>query len=157
MPMYAQDVKIDPTLSGALSGVGSPGYNAYNQIGSNYGAARKKLGSAAAPGSYADQRLSATQGLDVGNLETALAGGLGDTAYKNKLSERGYNQNVGLANEIGSLNKPDLLQQIFGGIGAVGGPLATYAGMKGRTPLGGGRANPYMASYPSVSDYADMA
>lgn len=165
MPLYASDVKIPADLSGAISGVGSPGYNAYNQINSNYGAARKKLKTdtsvrgmagdpTANPNSYESQRLAATQGLDIGSLESALGGGLGDTAYKNRLGEREYDQNTQLADEIGALNKPDLLQQIFGGIGAVGGPIATYYGLRG---LRGGKLGgpPKVASYPS-SDVMDL-
>lgn len=153
MALYASDVKINPTLAGSISGSGSPGYNAYNAINSNYGAARKKLiddattrGVSAGPGSYADQRLTTTQGLDTGNLEAALGGGLGNTAYQDTLAQREYGQNTQLANEVGRLNKPDLLQQILSGVGNVGGTAAQIYGAWGKN------SSP---RYPQVADYSD--
>jgi|SRR5882672_890591 len=140
MALYASGVKIDPTLSGTLSGVGT---GAYNAIGSNYDAAKKKmqqegqvLGRPAGSNSYGAQRLGQTQGLDVGNLESSLGGGVGNTAYKDTLDQREYEQNRQLAEEAGRLNKPDLLSQILGGIGSVGGTAAGIYGAygKNRTP-----------------------
>lgn len=154
MALYASDVKIPPDLSGAISGVGSPGYSAYNTINANYGAAKKRMmGDAATlgmnpdvmtgPNSYGGQRLAATQGLDVGNLESALGGGLGQTGYQNTLQQRDYEQQRQLAEEIGRLNKPDLLQQILGGVGSVGGTAAQIYGAYGRN------------RQPNVPNYGD--
>lgn len=143
MALYASGVQIPTDLSGIISGPGSPGYNAYNTIGSNYAAAKNKLmGDAAArgmnpagvvsPDSYGGQRMAAVQGLDVGNLESALGGGLGNTAYQNTLAQRDFGQQSQLAQEIARLNKPDLLQQILGGIGSVGGTAAQIYGAWGK-------------------------
>lgn len=154
MALYASGVQINPTLSGAISGQGSPGYNAYNTINKNYAGAQQGLANDAAargmnpagsvgPNSYAGNRFATTQGLDTGNLESALGGGLGNTAYQNALAQRDYTQNVGLANEVGALNKPNLLQQVLGGIGNVGGTAAQVYGAWGKngtpsTPQPGG-------------------
>lgn len=138
--LYATDVKIPPDLGASLKGIGT---NAYNSIGSNYDAARKKLSDEAsargmkgsaitAPGSYSGQRFGASQGLDVGNLESALGGGLANTGYQDTLAQRDYEQNRQLAEEAGSLNKPDLLQQILGGIGSVGGTVGGIYGAFGK-------------------------
>ena len=139
MPLYASGVTLPADLSQSLSGIGA---NAYNQIGSNYGAAKTKLqndatargmngATVAGPGSYAGTRLAATQGLDTGNLESALGGGLGNTAYQNQLQQRGFQQNEDLARQVAAMNKPDLLQQILGGAGAVGGTAAKIYGAWG--------------------------
>lgn len=163
MSLYSSDVKIDPTLSGTLSGVGTP---AYNTINSNYDAAKKKLmgdasargmngAAAVAPGSYAGTRLAATQGLDTGNLETALGQGIGSTAYNNTLQNREYNQNTQLANEIGALNKPDLLQQILSGVGNVGGTAAGIYGAWGKNAKAPTPASP-VASYQQPPSYYDF-
>ena len=136
MALFASGVQLPSDLSQSIGGVG---IKTYNQIGSNYDAARKKLAAdasarglsgtqAVAPGSYADQRLNASKGLDVGNLEASLGGGLGNTAYQNALGERGYNQDMALTNEIADLNKPSMLEQVLGGAGAAGGGLAQLAG-----------------------------
>lgn len=154
MALYAGNVNIDPTLSGALSGANGPGTNAYNKIKQNYGQAQGQFGADAAargmsasaavgPGSYAGDQFATKQGLDVGNLESALGGGLGKTAYQNTLAQRDFGQNEQLAEQAGALNKPDLLQEILGGIGGVGKTAATYYGMK----KGGGSGN--MAPPPS--------
>jgi hypothetical protein len=87
--------------------------------------------------SYAANRYGVQQGLDTGNLEATLGGGLGDTAYKDVLSQRGYNQQSDLANQIAQLNKPSLLDQIFKGVGAIGKPVAAYAGAGGFDSSGG--------------------
>lgn len=138
--LYASDVKIPDALSGAIS---STGTNAYNTIASNYGKAKGQFGqdatargmngnAATGPGSYAGNRFATTQGLDVGNLESVLGGGLGNTAYNDTLAQRDFQQQEQLAEEAAALNKPDLLQQILGGIGNVGGTAAQIYGMYGK-------------------------
>jgi hypothetical protein len=141
--LYASDVRVPADLSGSLSGTGSPGFNAYNAINSNYVNAKKQFGadaqargmngaSSVGPNSYAGNRFGTMQGLDVGNLESALGGELGNTAYGNTLQQRDFGQQEQIASEIAALNKPDLLQSILGGIGNVGGTAAQIYGMYGR-------------------------
>lgn len=141
--LYAGNVNIDPTLSGALSGSNGPGAVAYNKIKKNYSNASDQFGAdasvrgmnakaATGPGSYAGSQFGIKQGLDVGNLEAALGGGLGETAYKDTLAKRDFGQQEQIANETAALNKPDLLQQILGGVGAVGGTAAGIYGAFGR-------------------------
>lgn len=144
MPLLASDVKLPNDLGSVFSGIGT---NASNNISNNYNLARQKAASDATaqgfrgPLDYTTQRLGTTQGLDIGNLSSGLAGGLGDTAYKDTLSQRDYNQKMQLAEEAARLNKPSLLEQVFSGIGAVGKPIATYAGMGGFSGGGGGGAS----------------
>lgn len=145
--LYASDVKIPASLSGAIGGAGGPGYNAYNNISTNYAGAKQSAGAdasargmnptaATAPSSYAGNRFSTAQGLDTGNLEAALGGGLGNTAYQDTLAQRDYDQSRQLAEETARLNKPDLLQQVLSGIGGVGSAAGQVYGAygKGRTP-----------------------
>jgi len=139
LPIQASGVKISPDLTGAISGIGA---NAYNTIGSNYNKARQQqmqegnvLGlpsAATGPNSYGAQRMAATQGLDVGNLESALGGGLGETSYQDTLSQRDFLQKQQLAEEAAKLAKPSLLQEILGGIGSVGGTGAQIYGAWGK-------------------------
>lgn len=146
--LYAKDIKIDPTLMGALSGHGSPGTNAYNAIGANYDKARSQFGTdakarglrgstAAGPGSYAGGRFDTAQNLDIGALEAALAGGLGNASYENQLQEREFNQNSELAREAAELNKPGLFEEILAGLGGAGKTAGTYYGMRGMSGGGG--------------------
>lgn len=135
MSLLASDVKLPPDLASTFSGIGT---NAYNQIGQNYGGAMAKAGSdnsarglPGGAGSYATQRLGAQEGLDTGNLEAGLGGDLGNTAYKNALDQRNFQQQSQLANIIGAAGAPSLLQEVFKGFGSVGTPLAMMAGMKG--------------------------
>lgn len=142
--LYASGVTIPSDLSGALSGVGTP---SYNTIGANYAAAKGKLArgattmgmngaAAAGPNSYAGNQLNMAQGRDVGNLESALGGGLGNTAYQNTLQQRDFTQNEDLARQVADLNKPDLLQQILSGVGNVGGTAARIYGAWGKNAPG---------------------
>lgn len=160
MPMYASDVKIAPDLSSAIGGIGK---NAYGAINSNYDAAKQKMLQDAnargmapgGPNSYGSQRMATSQGLDVGGLESAIGGGLGDTSYKDKLAQREFEQNKSLAEEAASLNKPGLLEQILGGIGQVGGPMAqAYGAWGGRKTqnVGGGGGNAYDIMNPGPLD-----
>jgi len=134
-PWTAKDITVDPSLDAAFGNVGT---NAQNAIGKNYtnlasrqateGAVR---GQAPGSNSYGTQRLGTQQGLDIGGLRSALGGEIGNTAYENMKQTRDYGQNAQLAQETAALNKPDILSQIFSSVGAVGKPVATYAGMGG--------------------------
>lgn len=158
MTMFAGGVALPPDLKQALSGVGAGGTSGINDI---YAKQKQRMDQEAAtkvPGnvnSYGPQRMATQQGLDQGNLEAALGGTLGDTGYNNALQEREFGQNEALARQIGSLNKPDLLQQILSGIGNVGSPIATYYGLKGNKPsfTAGNQPFPQGQSYmnPPVS------
>jgi len=142
MPLVAGDVKLPPDLSSVFSGIGT---NAYNKIGQNYGAAGSRMTfdpSTGGPGSgttdYQRQRLAATQGLDIGNLEAGVGSQLGQTAYSNQLSQRDYEQQKYLTDLIGDAAAPSELQQIFSGIGG---------GARAATPwlaLRGMNADPYL-------------
>lgn len=138
-PITAQNTTISPDLAKTLGTVGT---SAAGAIGANYAGAKSKLASdaaargmsatkAVAPNSYAGSRLATTQGLDQGNLESALGGQLASTAYQDKLQQRDYGQQLSLAQQIADLNRPSTLQQIFQGIGAAGKTGAAYAGAAG--------------------------
>ena len=143
MALTAQNIGIDPTLKGILSGPGSPGYTAQNNITNNYKSALGTIGSDASargmngaaamgPNSYAGQQSGIQQNLATGNLESALGSGLGNTAYNDALQNRDFQQNVNLAKQVAALNKPDLLQQILSGVGNVGGTAASIYGAWGK-------------------------
>lgn len=170
MSLYASGVTIDPTLSGSLAGVGSPGYNASNNIAANYAAAKKKMGNdasvrrmnataATGPSSYGGNQLAVKQGLDTGNLESALGGGLGTTAYQNALQQRDFEQQESLANQVGSLNGMNTLEQVLGGVGSVGSAAATAYGAFGKNKTGNNQnpPNPSYANTPApMSLYGDQ-
>jgi hypothetical protein len=161
MALYASGVAIPQSLSATLGGANGAGTNAYNKINQNYGTAKSQFASdaqargmngtaAVSPNSYGGSQFSTKQGLDVGNLESALGGGLGDTAYQDTLAQRDFGQQQQLAEETAALNKPDLLQQILGGVGAVGGTAANIYGAygKNRTPSTG--SDPFAGVYGNV-------
>jgi hypothetical protein len=149
-PMQASGVGVPSDLSGAISGAGT---NAYNAIGAGYNNARQKMVSdararglppgAGGPNSYGGNQASTYQNLDTGNLAAALGGGLGNTAYQNSLQSRQFQQNEDLAQQVAALNRPDLLQQILGGLAGVGKTAATYYGMGGFGGRGGGSGMRY--------------
>lgn len=149
MTLLASDVALPPDLLSSLSGFGS---NAYNAINNNYNAASQKqaqdqsVKGYASPGgnSYGAERLAATKGLDIGNLEAGLGGGLGNTAYTNAIQQRNFGQQKQIADLIGGAMAPTTLQQIFAGIGGGAGAgmsLLPFLGMMGGGG-GGGYSNP---------------
>jgi hypothetical protein len=153
-PLTAKNINISPDLKATLGGIGT---SAYNNIGANYGgAATKMAGDTAARGlapgsnSYGAERLGATKALDTGNLESALGGQMGQTAYSNALANRDYGQQMTLADQIAALNRPSTLSQIFSGIGAVGKPVAQYAGMGGFKNWGSPPTDPMAGVYGQV-------
>lgn len=136
MALFAGDVTIPNDLTQTMSGIGT---NATNAIKSNYSRLKGRQqaestvrGMPVNGNSYAPERMGVQQGLDIGALGSSLSGSLGDTAYKDTLAQREYGQNLDLADQIASLNKPSTLQEIFSGIGSVGKTGAAYYGMKGR-------------------------
>lgn len=146
--LFADSVKLAPDLAATFKTIGSKGTGGINDIYSQMKSRQAQEGKARGqiPGSnsYGADRMGVQQGLDQGALEASLGGQLGDTSYKDALAQREFEQNKALAEETGRLNKPDLLQQIFQGLGSVGKPLASYYGMKGKSGGGGG-------SVPSLS------
>jgi hypothetical protein len=158
MALYASGVTIPTDLSGAIGGAGT---NAYNKIKQNYGTAQGQFGqdatargmngvAAIGPGSYAGGQFATKQGLDVGNLESALGGGLGNTAYQNTLQQRDFGQQAQIAEEIARLNKPDLLSQVLGGLGSVGGTTAQIYGGFGKNKGSSPQSDPFAGVYNNV-------
>src|ERR1017187_1968741 len=159
MALTAQNIAIDPNLAGTLAGTGA-GTNAYNKIKQGYGQAQGAFGAdasargmnggaATGAGSYYGTQAPISQGLATGGLESALGGGLANTSYQNALQQRGFNQNVDLANQAAAMNKPDMLQQILGGIGSVGGTAAKIYGAWGTNAGGGSTGGSTTGSMPS--------
>src|SRR4029077_8895635 len=126
----------------------------YNKAKSQFGADASARGmngvAAAAPGRYVRDQFATKQGLDVGNLESALGGGIGNTAYGNQLQQREFGQNVDLANLVGSLNKPDTLESILGGLGNVGGTAAQIYGAWGKNRTPAPQTDPFAGVYNNV-------
>lgn len=160
MTMQASGIGIDPTLAGALGGAGSPGYNASKKIGQNYAgagsnfaadaSARGMNGAAATgPNSYYGSQAATKQGLDTGNLESALGGGLGNTAYTSALQNRDYQQQMQLAKQVGSQAGLSSLEQALGATGAVGGAAAKIYGATQPNPATASTVNPTYSSTPA--------
>lgn len=143
MSLVASGVGLPPDLASTLSTIGQ---GASGQIGQNYRNAQQQnnqqrnIAGLPGPSNYGTQRLGTQQGLDVGNLEATLGGGLGNTAYNNQLQQRDFNQSMDIANQIGNALRPNTLEQVLSGIGG-----ATKAGM-GALPfmgmMGGGGGSP---------------
>lgn len=164
-------------LSNIFFGIGT---SAYNQIGQNY----KNAGVAAAndaaargqqggQGSYSQQRLPATQSLDIGNLETALGTAEGTDAYNSALMQRNFGEQEALTNQIGAAAGPAALQELFSGIGTgaktaatiaplftnstgnnIQDPIGNYATEPGDASLGGsGQSYNYFTDQDPESEY----
>ena len=138
MSLVASGVGLPPDLAQTLSTIGS---GAYGQIEQNYKGAKNQLdqdalirgNSGGVPsGSYGTQQLQRQQGLDTGNLEATLGGGLGNTAYNDTLQQRDFGQSMDIANQIGNALRPNTLEQIMAGIGGGAkafGQVSPFLGM----------------------------
>lgn len=125
MALFASDVKISPTLGEAFTGIGQ---NTQGAIGNTYNAAKKRYaaddrglrpgGPDLSPNSYAGQRFATTQGLSSGSAASSLGGLAGDTAYKDTLAQRDYDQQRQIAEAAAEAARPSLLDQIMQGIGS---------------------------------------
>lgn len=123
--IFAGDVKIDPTLRANLGGNNSLGSRAKAGINKTYSDTQTQFDVDARargvkPGSYASSRLGSALGLSQEGLQTGLEGALGDAAYTNFKADRGYNENMDLAQQIGALNKPNTLEEVLGALGLAG-------------------------------------
>src|SRR3982750_792502 len=103
MPLFAGDVKADPVLTALL---GQTAKGPQNDIRSVYdrlkGAFRAdQAARGVRGGSYAGDRLNASQTQAESGLQTGLEDILGSTSYKNTLAERDASLNEALGREIG--------------------------------------------------------
>jgi hypothetical protein len=146
-------IKPDQTLVDALGGIGDTQQNNLNNIfdkaRSRYAADSSVRG--VAPGSpYAESRFGQAQTMANSGLRGGLEGILGDTSYNDFLGQQGFDQQYGLAAEIGRLNKPSTLEEILGGLGGAaqtGGNLYGALGQRGSP-----RSQP-MATRPPLDMY----
>jgi hypothetical protein len=128
------------TLADAL---GSQATTAKQGIENSYAMQRKKLiGQQAHAGrltsgvaEYPMGDLAGAEVGDLGGVDSALAGALGNVSSQDYLSTQEYQRNLALAEMIGKLNHPSGLQGALGGAlsgaaagGSVGGPWGALAG-----------------------------
>lgn len=130
--LFAGDINLDPKLTDALGGVST---SAKGSLADQYGKLKTRFNSGGVvsgrPASdYNAERMGATQGLGEIGIDNSLEGVLGDTSYKDALSERDFQQSMDLAKRIGALNKPSLFQEIFSGLGSAAGGVGQYYGTK---------------------------
>lgn len=163
--IFAGDVKIDPTLRANLGGNNSLGSTAKTNINKTYADAQAQLDADARargvkPGSYATSRLGSALGLSQQGLQTGLEGALGDAAYTNFKADRGYNENMALAQQIGALNKPKTLEEVLGALGLAGKVGGAAYGAYTSTPRPGQSygsnsltLGPYSGYQPNMASY----
>jgi hypothetical protein len=95
---------------------------------------RRTIGQEAAKGrlrsgvaNYTMGDVDAAELEDLGGVQSSLAEALGQIPTSDYLDERQFGRQSELAELIARLNKPSTLEEVFGGIGAVGNIAATGA------------------------------
>ena len=128
-PVTASGVGLDSNLAQSLGQQAQGSQNSLNQV---YNRIRSRYAKDVGPnpsGGYADQRLAQAQKLSNlglrGNLESVL-GGAGYGTYK---INREAEQNRNLAQYIGDLNKPSILQEVLGGLSGASQTGGQFAGL----------------------------
>lgn len=130
--LTGSNIKIDPSLQATLGQIGKGPQNSLQDI---FGKVRSQFAAdaagrgvkAPATGSYIDNRLGTTEDLATQHLQNSLESVLGNTAYETAKADRNYQQDYGLAKQVGELNKPSTLEEILSGLGGgaqVGGQFA---------------------------------
>lgn len=140
--LYAGDVKLPTDLGPAYSGVAGTAEgriaSRYKQLGDRQTLEGAVRGMTPGSNSYGPQRFATQKGLDTGSLEAALGGQLGQAGYTNTKNIRDYNQQRQIASLIGNAMRPDIAQQIMGGLSgganAVGQYAALFNSLGGKTP-----------------------
>lgn len=120
--LLASDVKLPSNLTTVLGQQGQGAQNSlndvYSRIKSQFGADQKARGVRSGdPNDYFSSRIGTGQNMSNLGLRGGLESVLGDTGYKDTLSERDYQQNYELAKRIGDLMSPSILEQVLGGLG----------------------------------------
>lgn len=110
MAMMAGGVQLDPELMKILGEIRKP---QSENISSSYSRLRGTLPQGS---TYATERFDKLGGLSQGGLKTNLESVLGNTSYGDWKNERDYQHNVALAERIGGLMAPSVLQQVLGGL-----------------------------------------
>ena len=152
MALFAGDVKLGKPLNQALAPIATRSQGRLQDVIGRV-SARNRSGQVASGrprGEYADFALGQAGDIASRGIDDSLLGVLGNTSYKDTLSQRDHLQQVALAKMLGSMAKPSSLQEIVGGVGMLGNiiPAASslYKSYKGRgtgpVPFGAA-SNPY--------------
>lgn len=99
-------------------------------------------------GEYIPQELEIAGKRASRGIEDTLGGALGGASYDELLKQKEHEQNLALANEIGALSAPTLLEQILGGLSGGGKAGAQFYGLYNALGTQPKRRNTQFSSAP---------
>lgn len=130
-PTTAADIKLADPLKAPLGSINTKGQgslqSALGRIQTNATASNKASGRPT--GQYQGQVTGQANTAASQGIENSLAGVLGNASLKDAKNEQEYQENLKLAKEIGAINAPSLIQEIFSSIGKGANTAGEFKGL----------------------------
>lgn len=118
-PITASDISLLSELKAPISAINKKRQSSLtSRVGGVSDEARASMaGRGVAQSDYIPQEIGRASAMESRGIEDALLGALGGASYDEAKKQREHEQNLALAEEIGALSAPTLLQEILGGLG----------------------------------------
>lgn len=155
-PTTADQVLLSDPLKAPLGQISQKGQgslaDALGKVSAQ--ASTSQIASGRPRGQYIGQALGRANTMASRGIEDSVAGALGGASLKDYQNQKEFEQNMALANEIGALNSPSLIQQILGGANSAAQGAGEFKGLYdalGRKGSSGGSS--YRDTGPSLNYY----
>lgn len=154
-PLGAADIGLSDPLKDPLGKIaGQTQGNLSNALGRIKGqAATSSIASGRPVGQYQGEAIGRANTLASRGINDALGGTLGGASLKDKQNQIEFENNMALANEIGALNAPNLLQQVLGGVGGAANTGLKFKGLSDALGKNGSTGSSYQETSPSLNYY----
>lgn len=151
--MTAENTKLLDPLKGTYAGYNQAGQNSLaDALGTLTNQAKtSQLASGRVQGQYIPQALGRANTMASQGITNSLGGALGDASLKDAQSQQEFERQMALAREIGSINSPNTLQEIIGGLSGAAGTIGSGASLYQALNRGGGATSAPGTLPPSLS------
>lgn len=142
-PLLASDVKLADPLKAPLGQINAGGQKSLaDALGTlDTGARTSAKASGRVMGGYTGQALGRANTAASRGIEDRVGGVLGGASLQDTQNEREFQANMALANELGGLMSPTMLQEILGGLGGAAQTGGQFASLYNALGKGSGAKN----------------
>lgn len=156
MAFLASGVKLNDSLKAPVRAIGSRAKSGLEDALSRIQtrSTEGQVVSGRPQGGYAASEIGRAGEVSGRELEDSLYGALATGAYKDRISQKKFDQDMALAEEIGAINAPSAFDQVVGGIGNLVGAAGKFKGLydalgssKAPAASGGGSLPPSLSLF----------
>lgn len=161
--MSAGGIKLRDPLKQPLGAIGAQRQSSLQDAlgGITERSRASQMASGRPQGQYTGQALGMANTLASRGIDDSLYGLIGEASYGEDRADRDHLRMVSLAKKYGNAMKPSTMQEILGGVGAIGGAiapgLANYRSYQNRALPQGGGSNPLSLNSYSEPDPSLMS